>query len=79
MRPEHFAEPAKKLNACKDLVFEGEKFCWEKGKGNYKPLPKYRPYTHQPAVRAKTKKTRKRIDFDGAVELTGLLYLCDGL
>ena len=43
--PSEFAAPAVKLNARKDLVVEGESFRWEKGKGNYKPLPKYRPYT----------------------------------
>lgn len=45
--PTTFAEPEQKLNARKDLVIEGDTFRWEKGKGNYKPLPKYRPYTSQ--------------------------------
>lgn len=43
--PKTFAEHENKLNARKDLVIEGETFRWEKGQGNYKPLPKYRPYT----------------------------------
>ncbi len=43
--PMTFAAPEVKLNARKDLVVEGETFRWEKGKGNYKPLPKYRPYS----------------------------------
>ncbi len=43
--PASFAAPEVKLNARKDLVVEGEAFLWEKGKGNYKPIPKYRPYT----------------------------------
>ena len=43
--PEQFAPPERKLNARKDLVVEGETFRWERRKGNYKPLPKYRPYT----------------------------------
>lgn len=43
--PEDFAPPETKMNARKDLVIEGETFRWEKGKGNYKPQPKYRPYT----------------------------------
>ena len=45
--PKTFAAPEDKLNLRKDLVVEGETFRWEKGKGNYKPLPKYRPYTSQ--------------------------------
>ncbi len=43
--PKTFASPEEKLNLRKDLVVEGETFRWEKGKGNYTPLPKYRPYT----------------------------------
>ncbi len=43
--PLKFATPQQKLNARKDLVIEGNTFRWEKGKGNYKPVPKYRPYT----------------------------------
>ena len=43
--PRYFAEPETKLNARRDLVVEGNSFRWEKGKGNYKPRPKYRPYT----------------------------------
>ena len=43
--PADFAPPEAKLNARKDLVIEGESFRWEKGQGNYRPLPKYRPYT----------------------------------
>jgi arylsulfatase A-like enzyme len=43
--PKTFAAPEDKLNARKDLVVEGDTFRWDKGKGNYKPLPKYRPYT----------------------------------
>jgi arylsulfatase A-like enzyme len=43
--PEKFAAPKEKLNLRKDLVVEGETFRWEKGQGNYVPLPKYRPYT----------------------------------
>ena len=42
--PKTFAEPEGKLNSRKDLVIEGETFRWEKGKGNYKPLPKHLPY-----------------------------------
>ena len=42
--PKTFAEPEQKLNARKDLVVDGESFRWEKGNGNYQPLPKYRPY-----------------------------------
>ncbi|MEO1615847.1 MAG: sulfatase [Planctomycetota bacterium] len=42
--PATFAAPEPKLNARKDLVIEGETFRWVKGQGNYKPLPKYRPY-----------------------------------
>ena len=43
--PKTFAPPQDKLNSRRDLVVQGETFRWEKGKGNYKPLPKYRPYT----------------------------------
>ncbi|MFT7634201.1 MAG: arylsulfatase A-like enzyme, partial [Mariniblastus sp.] len=43
--PKSFAAPETKFNLRKDLVIEGETFRWEKGQGNYKPLPKYRPYT----------------------------------
>ncbi len=43
--PQEFAEPEVKLNARKDLVIDGGTFRWEKGQGNYKPRPKYRPYT----------------------------------
>ncbi|MEM6690993.1 MAG: sulfatase [Planctomycetota bacterium] len=43
--PKTFAEPESKLNARRDLVVNGEKFHWEKGQGNYKAIPKYRPYT----------------------------------
>jgi hypothetical protein len=43
--PKSFAPPEQKFNARKDLVIEGQTFRWEKGKGNYKPLPKYRPYS----------------------------------
>jgi len=43
--PRTFAPPELKLNARKDLVIDGDTFRWEKGKGNYKPAPKYRPYT----------------------------------
>lgn len=42
--PPEFAPPEARLNARKDLVVEGETFRWEKGKGNYIPIPKYRPY-----------------------------------
>jgi arylsulfatase A-like enzyme len=45
--PDTFADPEPSLNTRKDLVVEGETFHWEKGKGNYKPLPKYLPYTTQ--------------------------------
>lgn len=45
--PKTFAPPQPKLNARKDLVIDGDTFWWEKGAGNYKPLPKYRPYTNQ--------------------------------
>ena len=44
--PRTFAAPEDKLNSRRDLVVEGETFRWEKGKGNYTPLPKYRPYTN---------------------------------
>ena len=43
--PSTFAAPEDKLNTRKDLVVEGATFRWEQGKGNYKPMPKYRPYT----------------------------------
>jgi len=43
--PRSFAPPEAKLNTRKDLVIEGNTFRWEKGQGNYKPLPKYRPYS----------------------------------
>ena len=43
--PKDFAAPEVKLNARKDLVVEGETFRGEKGKGIYRPLRKYRPYT----------------------------------
>ena len=43
--PKHFAAPEAKLNARRDLVLESGTFRWEKGQGNYKPRPKYRPYT----------------------------------
>ncbi|MCR9197742.1 MAG: sulfatase [Planctomycetaceae bacterium] len=43
--PTTFADPEPKLNTRKDLVSDGETFHWEKGKGNIKPPPKYRPYT----------------------------------
>lgn len=43
--PKTFAAPEDNLNSRKDLVVDGESFRWEKGKGNYKPIPKYRPYT----------------------------------
>lgn len=43
--PTTFASPEEKLNVRRDLVVEGDTFRWEKGKGNYTPLPKYRPYT----------------------------------
>ena len=46
--PKAFAAPEDKLNLRKDLVVEGETFRWEKGKGNYKPLPKHLPYTPLP-------------------------------
>ncbi|MGI9473427.1 MAG: sulfatase [Rubripirellula sp.] len=43
--PQEFAAHEQKLNVRKDLVVEGDTFRWEKGKGNYKPVPKHRPYT----------------------------------
>ena len=43
--PKTFAPPQDKLNSRRDLVVQGETFRWERGKGNYKPLAKYRPYT----------------------------------
>lgn len=43
--PKDFAAPEVKLNARRDLVVEGETFRWEKDKGIYRPLRKYRPYT----------------------------------
>jgi len=43
--PKKFAPPEQKLNSRKDLVIDGETFRWEKGQGNYSPLPKYLPYT----------------------------------
>jgi arylsulfatase A-like enzyme len=48
--PKTFAAPEDKLKTRKDLVVEGETFRWEKGKGNYTPLPKYRPYTSASAA-----------------------------
>ena len=53
--PKTFAEHENKLNARKDLVIEGEAFRWEIGKGNYKPLPKYRPYTAAGATSSETR------------------------
>ena len=44
--PGKFAQPEQKLNTRKDLVIEGNTFRWEKGKGNFKPVPKYRPYSN---------------------------------
>lgn len=44
--PPDFAPAASGLNARKDLVIAGEEFHWEKGKGNYTPPPKHRPYTN---------------------------------
>lgn len=44
--PKTFAQPEAKMNARKDLVIEGDTFRWQKGEGNYKPSPKYRPYTN---------------------------------
>lgn len=43
--PEAFADHEAKFNSRNDLVIEGETFRWEKGKGNYKPQPRYRPYS----------------------------------
>lgn len=43
--PKTFAKPEAKLNTRKDLVIDGDTFRWEKGKGNFKPTPKYRPYS----------------------------------
>ena len=43
--PTMFAPPEPKLNARKDLVIEGDTFRWERGAGNYRPRPKYRPYS----------------------------------
>ncbi len=57
--PKSFAEPEASLNLRKDLVVEGESFHWEKGKGNYTPLPKYRPYTST-ADSADEKRRQKR-------------------
>lgn len=45
--PTTFASPEQKMNARKDLVIDGDTFRWQKGEGNYKPVPKYRPYTVQ--------------------------------
>ena len=45
--PKTFAAPEGKLNSRKDLVIEGETFRWEKDKGNYTPVPRYRPYTYR--------------------------------
>lgn len=42
--PKVFAAPEQKLNVRKDLVIEGNSFRWVKGMGNYKPIPKHRPY-----------------------------------
>jgi len=58
--PSTFAAPADKLNTRKDLVIEGETFHWEKGKGNYMPMPKYRPYTSigGPEVEQRGKKSK---------------------
>ena len=59
--PNVFAPPEQKLNARKDLVVEGDSFRWEKGKGNYKPTPKYRPYSTklELAPPTRTKKSEK--------------------
>ncbi|MDG2015329.1 MAG: sulfatase-like hydrolase/transferase, partial [Pirellulaceae bacterium] len=56
--PETFAQPAPSLNARKDLVVDGETFRWEKGKGNYKPSPKRRPYPQGSTGKAKVKKAK---------------------
>ncbi len=66
--PKTFAEPAPKLNARKDLVIEGETFRWEKGQGNYKPAPKYLPYTDPSLGQAKST-AKKNV----------LLIVCDDL
>lgn len=52
--PKTFAAPEEKLNTRKDLVVEGDTFRWEKAKGNYKPLPKYRPYNAASASASNT-------------------------
>ncbi|MDP7017677.1 MAG: sulfatase-like hydrolase/transferase, partial [Pirellulaceae bacterium] len=52
--PKTFAAPGRSLNARKDLVVENETFRWVKGKGNYAPPPKHRPYTQPRANGAKS-------------------------
>ncbi|MEC9004971.1 MAG: sulfatase [Planctomycetota bacterium] len=56
--PATFAEPARNLNARKDLVVDGETFRWEKGEGNYTPASKNRPYPQAPATKSKVKKKK---------------------
>lgn len=58
--PSTFAAPEDKLNTRKDLVVEGATFRWEIGKGNCKPMPKYRPYTSigGPEVEQRGKKSK---------------------
>lgn len=43
MAPNVFAEPEPQLNSRRDLVINGDTFHWEKGKGNYVPIPEYQP------------------------------------
>jgi arylsulfatase A-like enzyme len=69
--PETFAEPAKKLNARKDLLIEGDSFRWEPGKGNYEPPPKYLPYTKPANKQARQSPAKKRKNV--------LFIVCDDL
>ena len=66
--PQTFAAPAQNLNARKDLVVEGDSFHWEKGAGNYRPSPKYLPYT-EPVEGTSQVRPRKNV----------LLIVCDDL
>lgn len=57
--PTSFAPPEPKLNARKDLVIQGDSFRWQKGEGNYKPRPKYRPYSDTGASPAEKRNPKK--------------------
>ena len=56
--PANFAEPAKNLNARKDLVVEANSFRWDKGQGNYVPPAKHLPYTDSATTQTKTQRKK---------------------